>query len=123
LETALALSFEQWVARYPRRVEAVGLSFVAIAAGVRFFIQDRLDGGVEALRYSTERLRLSEMWIALGSENIQQYVRDHSDKFFEKTLAVETVYWPVVVIPWVQAIFFLLGSTLIIVSKWNEDFK
>lgn len=119
------MTLNEWINdrlnRYPRRVEAIGLALLFFAAAWRFMVQERLAGGVEELRYSTERLRLTEIWMALGSGDAPKYVQDHFDKFMENSIAIETYYWPAHVIPWIQAALFLAGSALIFMSKWDGD--
>jgi hypothetical protein len=116
--------FNDWIndriARYPGRLEAIGFCLLVAAAMWRFIAED-LASGAQQLRYLTERLRLTEIWMALGSGDAPKYVHDHFDKFMENTPIIETYYRPAHVATWAQAALFIVGSFLIFMSKWAGD--
>jgi hypothetical protein len=108
----------RWILENPRKLEAMGLGLILLAAGWQIFMDDALKGEIEAGRYFGIREWLLQIWEALGSSDVKGYVNSHYTHYYDTLQVIETSAWPVKLFRAIRFSLFGLGSCMVIFSKW-----
>lgn len=117
-----------WRSVHPKRIEAIGIGFILLAAAWEFGVLSGSLRRVSDGAFLDIDQKLKHIWSALGSPDAREYVSKSMRSFWDTVRVNDRMKdirgaYLVDYINYIRFGMFCIGSILIIAAKWREGSK